>query len=171
MRIKAIIIFFLLVGNQVLIGQNQKSSWNKWEFLIGEWVGEGNGQPGIGSGTFSFKPELDGNILVRKSHTEFPNTSNRPAFIHDDLLIVYKNDSGIPSKAIYFDNENHKINYLVTYADNSIIFTSEMIKNVPRFRLTYTKLDDRKLNVRFEMASSQNPEEFKTYLEGQSVRK
>jgi hypothetical protein len=171
MKIKTITILLLFLGTQVVSGQKLTSSWDKWQFLIGEWVGEGNGQPGKGSGTFSFNPDLDGNILVRKSHTEFPAINNKPAFNHDDLLIIYKNNTGIPSKAIYFDNENHTINYDISYSDSSILFTSESIQNNPRFRLAYTKLGDNKLNVRFEIASPQNPDKFNTYLEGRSIRK
>jgi hypothetical protein len=171
MKIKAIFTLFLFLGTQVVWGQEQAGGWDKWQFLIGEWVGVANGQPGSGSGRFSFNPDLNGNIMVRKSHTDFPAINNRPAFSHDDLLIVYKNSSGAPSQAIYFDNENHTINYEIAYSENSVILTSEPIQNVPRFRLTYEKLDDKKLNVRFEMTSPKNPEVFKLYLEGQSVRK
>lgn len=170
MKIKTIITLVLFLGSQIVWGQKPTGGWDKWQFLIGEWAGEANGQPGPGSGTFSFNLDLNGNILVRKSHTNFPAMNNRPAFSHDDLLIVYKNSSGIPFKAIYFDNERHTINYEISYSDNSIILTSEVIQNVPRFRLTYEKLDDKKLNVRFEMTSPQNPQEFKIYLEGRSVR-
>lgn len=131
MNIKTIVTLLLFLGSQVVWGQKLTGSWDKWQFLIGEWAGEANGNPGQGSGTFSFSLELDGNILVRKSHTEFPAANNRPAFNHDDLLIVYKNSSGNPSKAIYFDNENHTINYEVTYSDKSTILTSEVIQNVP----------------------------------------
>ena len=137
---KTILTLLLFMGTQVVWGQPLTGSWDKWQFLIGEWVSEGLGNTGPGSGTFSFKPDLNENILVRKSHTEFPAANNRPAFNHDDLLIVYKNNSGIASKAIYFDNENHTITDDVTYDVNSIIFTSEAMQNVPRFRLTYRKL-------------------------------
>jgi hypothetical protein len=171
MKIKMILTLLLSVGIIIVCGQKPANSWEKWEFLLGEWAGEGHGLPGQGIGAFSFTPELDGNILVRRSHVEFPSTETRSAFNHDDLLIVYKNNSGIPSYAIYFDNENHSINYNVTYIESSIVLISEKNPGIPRFRLTYTKLDNKKLNVRFEMTSPQNPEEFKTYLEGQSVRK
>ena len=171
MNKKTIITLLLFLGTQVVWGQQLTASWDKWQFLIGEWVGEGHGQPGEGNGTFSFTPDLDGNILVRKSHTEYPAANNRPAFHHDDLLIVSKNNSGVPSKAIYFDNENHTINYNITYAGNSIVFTSDAIQNVPRFRLTYQELDDKKVNIRFEMSSPQNPDLFKMYLEGKSIRR
>jgi len=86
-------------------------------------------------------------------------------------LIVHNNPSGTPSKAIYFDNENHTINYSVNYTNSSIVLTSEAVPNVPRFRLSYEKPEVNKVNVRFEMSSPQSPDEFKTYLQGKSIRK
>ncbi len=154
-----------------LSGQEPANMWENWEFLFGEWVGDGKGMPGEGIGSFSFKLDLNRNILVRRSHTEFPPANNKPAFNHDDLLIVYNNNSGIPSRAIYFDNENHTINYDVTLGENSVILNSEKKEGIPRFRLTYTKLDNNRVNVRFEMTSPKNPEEFRTYLEGTSRKK
>lgn len=171
MKKKIIILFLLTVCLMSVNGQTPENSWSKWEFLFGDWVGDGKGMPGEGNGSFSFKPDLNRNILVRRSHTEFPATNKRSEFNHDDLLIVYKNNSGIPSRAIYFDNENHTINYDVTFNTNSVILISEKITGAPRFRLTYTKLDGKRVNIRFEMTSPQNPEEFKTYLEGESIKK
>jgi hypothetical protein len=115
----------------------QNSSWSKWAWLIGEWKGEGSGQPGQGNGIFSFKTDLNEKILVRKAHSEYPSKDNKPGIIHDDLLIVYLNFSGNPSKAVYFDNEGHTINYSISYTDKNIIFLSDKIPNVPTFRLTY----------------------------------
>lgn len=97
---------------------------------MGEWVGEGSGQTGQGAGTFSFKPDLDQKILVRKSHSEFPASANKPEIIHADLMVVYPDYSGSPNKAIYFDNEGHTINYSITYSDQLIVFTSEKVPNV-----------------------------------------
>jgi len=152
----------------VCFGQ-QNSTWNKWEWLTGEWVGEGSGQPGQGGGTFSFKTELDNKILVRKSHSEYPAAGNKPEVIHDDLMIVYPDNTGNPSKAIYFDNEGHTINYSITYTDQSIVLTSDKIPNVPIFRLTYTLLGNECVNTKFEM--SQDGEKFMTYIEGKSKKK
>jgi len=121
----------------VAAGQ-QNSGWSNWTRLMGEWKGEGSGQPGQGSGTFSFTPDLDKKIVVRKSHSEYPATENKPLVIHDDLMVVYADFTGIPSKAIYFDNEGHTINYTITYANKAIVLISDKIPNVPVFRLTYT---------------------------------
>ena len=136
---------------------------------MGEWVGEGSGQPGQGEGTFSFNHDLNKNILVRRSHSEYPATENNPATIHDDLLIVYSDENKMPSKAIYFDNERHTINYSISYAETSIILTSNRAQGGPVYRLTYLKLDDETANIKFEM--SQDGQTYKTYIEGKSKKK
>jgi hypothetical protein len=162
------LLLLVVVFAQPLFAQNNNAGWEKWQTLIGEWKGEGNGQPGQGSGTFSFHPQLGGNVLIRKSHTEFPASGNRPASSHEDLMVVYKNQEGSPVKAIYFDNESHVIRYNITYADRKIVLTSEPNPAAPRFRLVYELLEDSLVNIRFEMAMPNAPEEFKLYLEGRS---
>lgn len=160
-----LITFSFLIFNSFA---QQNSTWSNWSWLIGEWKGEGSGQPGQGGGTFSFQADLDGHILVRKSHSEYPASGNRPAVIHDDLMIVSLDFSGVPSKAIYFDNEKHTINYTITYAPKTIVLLSDKIPNVPVFRLTYSLLDDQMVNTKFEM--SQDGEKFMTYIEGKSIK-
>src|SRR5579864_3522443 len=85
--------------------------WASYRFLMGEWVGEGDGQPGQGKGRFSFAPDLQGKILVRKNRSDYPASAGRPAFSHEDIRIVYREDGGKEQKAIYFDSEGHVIHY------------------------------------------------------------
>ena len=143
-------------------------NWDKWSWLTGQWVGEGTGQPGTGAGTFSFKFDLDKKILIRKSHSEYPSTDNKPKVIHDDLMIIYPDLSGNPIRAIYFDNEGHTINYSIAYSDKSIVLTSEKAPNVPIFQLTYTLLENGTINTKFEM--SQDGVKFMVYIEGKSKK-
>lgn len=168
MKLKLFLTILLAGFFSVCFGQ-QDSTWNKWAWLTGEWVGEGSGTPGQGEGFFSFAFDLDKNILVRKSHSEYPATANKPGIIHDDLMIAYRDNQNNPTKAIYFDNENHIINYSITYAGQSIIFTSEKLPDIPVFRLTYAPLDKVSVNIKFEM--SQDGVNFFTYLEGKSKKK
>ena len=147
---------------------SQQNNWDKWNWLLGEWQGAGSGQPGQGGGTFTFAFELDKKIIVRKSSTEFPATENRPQFVYQDLMIVYLDYTSNPTKAICFNNEGYTINYLITYAEKSIILTSEKNPNAPIFRLTYTLLDDKTVNTKFEM--SQDGENFMTHIEGKSKK-
>ena len=164
-KLLLLITFFALVSNGFA---QSNSDWKNWSWLIGEWKGEGSGQPGQGGGIFSFQPDLDGKILVRKSHSEYPASGNRLATIHDDLMIVSLDYTGNATKAIYFDNEGHTINYSISYAPNAIVLLSDKIPNVPIFRLTYSLLDNQMVNTKFEM--SQDGEKFMTYIEGKSTK-
>ena len=167
MKLKIAVIAVLLTSASLSFGQ-KKSNWENFNWLIGEWIGEGSGQPGKGSGTFSFSYDLDSNIIVRKSHSEYPATESKSAFIHDDLMVVYSDSDSNPVNAIYFDNEGHIINYQITYSNNSLVFTSSKIPNVPIFRLTYSLIESDVINTKFEM--SRDGETFMTYIEGKSKK-
>lgn len=167
MKFKLFITIFFLAMITTSYGQ-QASPWDKWTWLTGTWKGEGGGQPGQSTGVFSFTPDLGNKILVRKAHSEYPAQGNKPAFVHDDLLIVYMDISGNPSKAIYFDNEGHTINYSVSYTDNSIVMLSDKAPNMPAFRLSYISIDKQTVNTKFEMA--QDGTTFITYVEGKSKK-
>lgn len=160
----ALTIAFL--GLFLTVFSQPNPTWEKWNWLMGEWAGEGSGQPGQGSGTFSFQTDLDQKILVRKSHSEYPAAGNKPEIIHNDLMIIYSNNSGDPAKAIYFDNEGHTINYTISYCDKSIVFTSERIQNFPVFRLIYVQLNNESVNTKFEF--SEDGAKFNPYVEGKS---
>lgn len=149
-----------------LNGFAQTTNWNRWNWLIGEWQGEGSGQPGQGSGIFSFAFDLGQNVIIRKSHSEYPAANNQPATIHDDLMVIYLDDAAMPTKAIYFDNEGHVINYTISEAEQSIVFTSDKKADTPVFRLSYYLLDSGEINTKFEL--SRDGENFMTYIEGKS---
>ena len=171
MRISIFLVLFLsLASTRFTSAQQIIPHWDKWEYLVGEWNGEGNGKPGMGSGLFSFSKELDGKIMVRKGHTEFPASGSQTAAIHDDLMVINIDFSGNPTEAFYFDNEGHTISYSVSYSGESIILTSELIPGSPRFRLTYQKIDNKSVNIIFAISSPQTPDDFKTYLEGKSMK-
>jgi hypothetical protein len=167
MKTKLISLCVLLTITSISFGQ-QNSSLENWNWLMGEWIGEGSGQPGKGGGTFSFSYDLDKKIIVRKSHSEYPPVNNKPAVIHDDLMIIYTDFNGNQSKAIYFDNEGHTINYQITYSEKSIVLTSVNIPIIPIFRLTYSLVNSGTIDTKFEM--SQDGEKFMIYIEGRSQR-
>ena len=144
--------------------------WKAFQFLIGDWVGEGSGSPGTGGGGFTFGLELQGHVLVRHNHTEFPASQGRPAYIHDDLLVVYQEKDGF--KAVYWDNEGHVIHYTVSFApDKSLVFVSGKMAGAPRQRLSYRDLGNGGLGIRFEIAPPDKPDDFKVYLDGAARKK
>jgi len=149
-----------------------QDTWSSVSFLLGEWVGEGSGKPGEGSGAFSFTPDLQGKVLVRKNYAEYPATKDRPAFRHDDLMVVYRDEAGGQLHAIYFDSENHTINYGVKAVDRDTVeFLSDATPATPRYRLTYHKTSGDTVSIKFEIASAGKPDSFATYIEAVCKRK
>ncbi len=147
-------------------------AWKPYRFLVGEWSGDGGGEPGKGSGRFSFAFDLQEKVLVRRNRAEYPPAQGRPAFSHEDLMVIYRADRGGPTKAIYFDSEGHVINYAVTFSDDrrTLTFLSDDVPAAPRFRLSYTKGEDDSMRIQFEIAPPGKPGGFKTHLEGNARR-
>jgi hypothetical protein len=142
--------------------------WGPAQFLVGNWLGEGSGQPGQSAGAFSFAPDLQGKILIRKSFAEYPQAGGRPASRHDDLMIVYRDQSSHGLRATYFDSEEHVIQYVVNAIEGGVVFVSEGAPSSPRFRLTYTSISKDTLKIKFEIAAP--GKEFAPYLEAGAHR-
>jgi hypothetical protein len=175
MKVTVLLLFLfsaLLASTSSAQQSNKAPNWDGWQFLMGEWIGEGAGDPGQGEGSFSFFLDLQNTVIVRKNHTVYPATKGRPSFSHDDLMVVYR-DNDQATRATYFDNEGHVINYAVDFSkdSNSVIFISDLKSAAPRFRLTYTKGENEKVKITFEIAPPGKSNEFSRYLEGVAHRK
>jgi hypothetical protein len=156
----------LLLAAAPLCAQN-KPNWDSWQFLIGDWVGEGSGEPGSGTGGFKFELQLDQRILVRHNHAEYPATKDKPAFSHQDLMVIHPEGSGW--RAVYFDNEGHVIHYSVEVrADGGVTLTSAEPVSEPRFQLTYTRLAANKVGIEFAIAPPGKP--FTPYIHAAARR-
>ena len=170
-------IRIILMGIGLLFGQTfgqQPSSnpdWSAFQFLLGEWTGEGSGNPGQGNGIFTFSLELQDHILIRRNQSDYPETKTHAAFSHNDLMVIYQ-EPGPSVHAIYFDNEGHTIQYNtnISVDRKSITFISDSLPAAPRFQLTYTSLSDDSLLITFEIAPPTKPNNFSKYLEGRAHR-
>ena len=146
--------------------------WAEWQPFLGAWEGAGVGGPGQGSGGFTFTPELQGAVLVRHNYAQYPATKDKPAYRHDDLMVIYPDSSGKKTRADYWDNEGHAIHYVVEFTDGArkLVMVSEAGQPGPRYRLTYVKTGDNDLKLTFEIAPPEAPEKFKTYIEASAKR-
>jgi hypothetical protein len=143
--------------------------WGPLQFLVGHWSGEGStADRGSGGGAFSFAPDLQGKILLRRSFAEYPAANGKPAYRHDDLTIIYHDGAANDLRAIYFDNEEHLIHYAIKPSGNSVVFLSEGPPETPRFRLTYTGVGPDQLKLKFEIAPP--GKDFATYIEASAHR-
>jgi hypothetical protein len=140
-------------------------------FLEQNWEANTNGYGGVkSSGTYTFRRELGGHILARRSTSEV--ACKGPADFdcgHGDMLYVYEDAPGQPLRAIYFDNEGHVIHYAVsTPTPTSVVFLSEPGPG-PQFRLSY-ELKDSLLVGKFQSLMP-GQKEWKSYLEWSGPKK
>lgn len=141
-------------------------------FLLGTWEGEGGGEPGEGSGGFTFTMDLQSRVIVRTNYATYPEMAERPAFRHDDLMVIYTDPHAEQLCAIYFDSEGHVISYAVEQSHDSeaVRFTSEAISGSPRYRLTYTPTGPDNLTLTFEVAPPDQPDDFAVYISARACR-
>ena len=142
----------------------ERGGWDSLRFLLGEW--EAAPRADQSTGRFSFSIDLGGALLVRRNHAEYPAREGRPASTHDDQMYIYREGDTPSLRAIYFDTEGHVIHYATErLADGQVTFVSDATPGAPRFRLSYTKTADGKLNGSFEIAPPGKPDAFSKYLE------
>ncbi len=137
-------------------------------FLEGSWEARTKGGPASAAGVYTFRFELDGNLLAR--HSDAVECKGPEDFNcnHKDLLHAYA--EGQRLKAIYFDIERHVIRYEVTTPQPGVaLFVSEAGAPGPQFRLIY----ERKGVVmagKFQMRMA-GQAEWKSYLEWSGGRR
>jgi hypothetical protein len=142
--------------------------WGPAQFLVGHWTGEGSGQPGSGTGAFSFIPDVQGKVLIRRSFAEYPAAGGKPASRHDDLTVIYHDETTGELRAVYFDNEDHVIRYSGKASPGGVVFVSDGKPSEMRYRLTYTATGKDTLKLQFEVATPGH--DFVSYLEANARR-
>jgi hypothetical protein len=174
---KKLVIAILCITATIAAAAKEPPVADPWtvfgSLLGGTWTGEGGGEPGSGSGGFSFRLELQGKIIVRRNSATYPATKDSPAMTHEDLMVVYRESAASPLRADYYDSEGHVIRYVVSMSDDgkSAQFLSDPSPSVPRYRLTYTSAGADQVKIRFEIAPPDKPGVFATYIEAKASRK
>jgi hypothetical protein len=152
------------------LSQETSAAWKPFEMIMGEWEGGGAGKPGQGTGGYSLKPDLNGKILVRRNHADYPaQPGQAQSGAHEDLMIIYPPQGQGPYRAEYFDSEGHVIHYAVSFPEGRIVFTSDGAASTMRFRLTYQKKPGGGLEIDFAMAPPN--QDFRSYVSGTVTRK
>ena len=135
-----LVVVFILASALSLRAQDSASgspapSWKGLEFLFGNWMGmagERDTPLGAGQGGFSFAPELDGRIVVRRNRANYDSGVR-----HEDLMVIYLESPNERPYAIYFDTEGHVIRYNLTFPSaNRVTFESDGTQPGPRYRLS-----------------------------------
>ena len=157
-------IVMLLLCASLAFAQS-KSSCSSWDGLIGTWDAAAAADGSTGSTTF--ERDVQNKVIVRHNRAEYPATKDRPASLHDDLMVVYDDPTTQDRRAIYWDNEGHVIRYIATASADGCTLTlvAEPGTAGPHFRLTYTIHAPASIAGLFEIATPNAPSTFKKYLE------
>jgi hypothetical protein len=142
-------------------------------YLVGHWRDTARtGEPGTSTGgEETWRLALDGQILVREAWCEYPTAAERPAFRHEDLLVVFV-DSDSEVRAIFWDNQGHLIRYREVHADpdgKGVGFVSAPSTPGPRQWLQYRFGEPDQLSAVFSVHGPGAPG-FMPYLRWASVR-
>jgi len=148
-------------------------AFDELQWLLGRWADDWRrGEPGEATdGGESWDLQLDGQILVRTSWCTYPSAGGRPAFRHDDLLIVF-HDLGAQIRAIFWDTDGHVIRYVTAVLDpdrRGFAFESDPSVPGPGQRLHYRATDDNHLRADFNLRLPGAPA-FTPYLEWTSTK-
>ena len=172
MRAQFVIFLLPAILASAAIAAPEDAAWEPFAFLVGNWTGEGTGAPGEGTGGFSFQYDLQGKVLVRKNHADYPKTKDRPAYSHEDLMVIYRESPAGPFRADYYDNEGHVIHYTIsTSPDRSTVeFISDPAAAAPRFRFTYKRTGQDSVGIKFEIAPPGKPDAFGPYIDAKARR-
>jgi hypothetical protein len=165
MRRFLFLILFLCGATAVPAQGPPGDPFSALRFLLGEWVPESPAP----AGHFEFTSDVQGKVMIRRNHADYPAAKPQPAVNHDDLMVFYR-DGDV--RATYVDSEGHVIRYTMeAKAPGAVTFVSETVPNTPWFRLSYKKLPDGRLSGKLELAQPGTAKEFKTYLEWTAKRK
>ncbi len=142
-------------------------------YLVGDWSDESRtGEPGTATASGeSWRADLGGRILIRMGWCEFPASSKRDAFRHEDLLIIYPEGED-EMRGIFWDNEGHTIHYpnvTMLPEGQGILLSSERAIPGPRQQLRYVFEAPDRFNATFSLLLPGTPD-FMPYLSWSSAR-
>ena len=166
---KCILLALASAAAPVIFAQSPpaaESLTSKFKFLIGDWKAAGDTQIGKGEGGFSFQPEINGQVILRRNFAEY-KSGTAAGTRHDDLMLIYAGQGDSAPQALYIDSEGHVIQYSVSFPSPDQVVFDSATQPGPKFRLSY-RLEGEALNGKFEVAAP--GEELKTYLEWKAHR-
>jgi len=160
-------LLFILVCFPVIA--SAQDSFAALQFLVGTWEAEPT--PNVTVARTDFTLDLQGKALVRHNHAEYPAANGRPAYTHDDLLVVYREVKPVATKGLYLDSDGYYARYTVTSsAPGQATFISDVIVGFPRYRTSYALLPDGRLSTTIEVSPAGKANAFAPFLQWISKR-
>src|SRR6185437_6502540 len=182
MRHSSLLLTAILVISSPVIAQTATSSTSAdplapLDFLIGTWSAKTDTAASTagaqGSGTYTFRRDLNGHALVRSSSYDSCKGPSNFDCSHRDQLTIFADPNAMAMHkasilAFYLDSEGHVIYYAISTPDpHTVIFNSQALPSLPKFRVIYHLEGDGPKAVmsgKFQTAAP-GSEDFHSYLE------
>jgi hypothetical protein len=139
--------------------QAPPSPWSAIQFLVGEWQGESEGQPGKGTVKRSYRFVLGDKFLHEQNVSTYPpQPKNEKGEIHHHWSFFSYDRARRVLVLRQFHQEGFVNQYVMAPASTagSVVFESEALENVPagwKARETYQAVSADEFTETFELAS------------------
>jgi hypothetical protein len=157
---KSLLLLLLLVPASLAAQLSKRdSTWLLLKPFVGEWKGEGGGEPGKGKYERSYQFILNKRFIeIRNKSTYEPTTQNPKGEVHEDIgYFSYDN-----SRKTFILRQFHIEGFVNQFKLDSVspdkktlVFLSESIENIPagfKAKETYRILSDDEIEETFEVA-------------------
>lgn len=160
------------------VGQNTRkdSVWLQLKSFIGQWAGEGGGEPGKGLYERTYQFILNKNFIEIKNKSTYEPTDKNPAGeVHEDIGYFSYDKTLKKFKLRQFRIEgfiNEFVLDSISADKKTMVFVSAAIENIPkgfRARETYLLKSENEIEEIFELAEPDK--DFEVYSKVKLVRK
>lgn len=160
------------------VGQNTRkdSVWLPLKSFIGQWAGEGGGEPGKGLYERTYQFILNKNFIEIKNKSTYTPTDKNPAGeVHEDIGYFSYDKTLKKFKLRQFHIEgfiNEFVLDSISADKKTMVFVSAAIENIPkgfRARETYLLKSENEIEEIFELAEPDK--DFEVYSKVKLVRK
>ena len=172
--LKVLLVFLALGSVGSAHAKPAGSSWDRLQFLMGDWVGA-EGVYGVVGGHYytSFRfNDPQQTAIVQTVHGDDPSVLGNPAYSFNGVMMMYQDPATQKLKATYKDSAGNTLSYTVEISsdEQAVTFISEADKFGHHFRTTYSKPDDGALGIKTMMAEP-GRDDFHLMNEGAAYKK
>lgn len=149
----------LLAGAPEATTQDPASPWSALQFMVGEWAGESDGQPGKGTVKRTYRFVLGNKFLHEQNVSTYPpQPKNQKGEVHEHWSLFSHDRARHTLVFRQFHQEGFVNQYVMTPGSTagSVVFETEALENIPsgwKARETYQLLSPDEFVETFELAS------------------
>lgn len=175
MRSTFLLLLIATIGAQAQSAKRD-SIWAPVNYFVGNWIGEGGGEPGIGKYERSYKLTLNGNFIEIHNKSTYPPTEKNPkGEVHEDVGYIFYDKARKTFLLRQLHVEGFANDYVlesISTDKKTIVYVTEAIVNIPKgwkARETYRIISEKEFEETFELAPPEKP--FAPYSKVKFTRK